>query len=205
MKTPLKAQLKFAKLNYKAAKARSDAAACRKFLEQIADLKGRRKGITKARTLDEIVSDRRRGKVKFNGKKAKHMKWKAPKPPKAEKVIRKKNDRKLAEVRWFKRELSSPDGDVRKHALGRLEEMLSADELADVLTAGPGDEIVRKSGANPAKREPVENVTRLVEQLADRSLPTAERNTIVDKLTKAAGGDVRALDALTSIVTEKVR
>lgn len=199
--TALKAQLKFARLNYKAAKARGDAAACRKYLEQIADLKGRRKGITKARTFDEIVADRRRRSKK--GKESmKHTraKFRRPKPAKAERIVKRKSDRQLADVKWFRRELDNPTGQVRKHALGKLEEILSPSELADVLTAGPGEQIVRKSGRNPGKSERVDNVAWLVEKLADRSLPVAERNAIVDRLTIAAAGNKRALDAVAKIV-----
>lgn len=191
----LKVNLKIARSNYKAAKARGDAAACRRYLDEIAELRGRRKGLKSLPSGNPLVYKGRSPADKLT------RKWKAE-ADKIKKSDRAAEDPELDEIRWLKREMDEArDGETRRGALEKLSKMLSPDELSDVLTANSAEEIVRKSGPSPrtTKRQTQESVGWMVERLADRSIPAAERNEILDRLTRAAANDPQASSAVAAI------
>lgn len=196
---PIKVSLQLAKANYKAAKLRGDAAACRKFADEIADLKGRRAGEKAAAVGSNLLYKAGRSPA---DKLTRKWAAEAKQAKKAAKAARKAEDPELAEVKWYRRELDAPDAATRRGALEKLRALLSDSELADVLTANSPDEIVRKSGPSgrSAKAQGSESVSWMVERLADRSIPAAERTAIVDRLTKAAATDPAATTALAAII-----
>lgn len=202
-----KAALRIARANYVAAKSRGDARACRRYLDDIATLTAAKKA-RKMSTVDNPYATRRKALKLGKSKATKKMVRKAyllsePPPAIAARVAETaKRDDELEQVKWFKRELASPDGVTRAGALEKLRSILSPDELADVLVAsGPGN-VVRASGPSgrSEKARAEDSLGWMIGRLGDRSIPTAERTEIVDRLTKAAANDEKASAALAKIV-----
>lgn len=194
-----KVQLRLARANYAAAKARGDAAAARRHLEQVSLLKARRlaaKGDASTASAAEKATKKARKRARKLEKRVAIQKAA---------MVAGRPDAELEQVRHLRRLVDDRDGEMRRGALEKLRSLLSEGEFVDVLQTKDPSRLVRTPGPNPRGSEEIEKIGRLVRTVTNPSLPADQRGEAADRLAMMTKGDRSAEQALAEIMTRKTR
>lgn len=201
----LKADLRLAEASFEAAKRALDANAARAALDRIQAIKSHIRVLKASASYDLVLDDARKQARRQARKLVKQSRRDEATVYKARALsgdIKRPADPGLEQIKMLRGLVDHQDLEMRRGALEKLRDLLTSDELADVLNHQPEQLVGKRDGADPAQQEEEGRVAQMLKMASDRSLPASERAAAQDWLRARTAGDERASTALAEIIAK---